>query len=74
MRQPWEAIEDEDDVARFAAMTPAQRLELCLQLCDVTDSIVNARPDRDRLRAATPLAPETEALIARLIAEARARR
>ena len=55
-------------------MTPAQRLELCLQLCDVTDSIVNARPDRDRLRAATPLAPETEALITRLIAEARARR
>jgi hypothetical protein len=52
-------------------MRPAERIELCVQRCDVTDSIVNARPDRDRLRAAAPLSDESEALLRRLIAEHR---
>ena len=74
MRQPWDFPQDDPDIARFAAMSSAERIELCLQLCDVTDSIVNARPDRDRLRAAAPLSEESEALMRRLIAEHRRER
>lgn len=55
----------DDDVERLAHMSPAARIALCLELCDVTDSIVNARPDRDRLRTAEPLSTEAEALLAR---------
>lgn len=73
MRQPWNDVDDEADLARFRAMTPAERIELCLQLCDLTDSIVNARPDRERLRAPTAVSPETGALLSRLIREARER-
>jgi hypothetical protein len=65
---------EDADVERFAKMSVAERIALFFQLCDVTDSIVNGRPDRERLRAAEPLSAETEATLARLRREARARR
>jgi hypothetical protein len=67
----WVTEPEAEDASRFVAMSPAERIELCLQLCDVTDSIVNARPDVEALRAPTPLSTESEALWRRLIAKAR---
>ena len=57
---------EHDDVERYRSMTPAERLELFVQLCELTDSIVRGRPDADRLRAPTPRSPESEALWDRL--------
>lgn len=57
----------DEDVDRFAAMRPEERLRLFLELCDLTDSIVAARPDRDALRRGTPRSAESEALWARLM-------
>ncbi len=58
---------DEEETARFARMTPEERLELFLQLCDLTDAIVRGRPDAHALRAPTPRSPESLALWARLM-------
>lgn len=66
--------QEDDDVARFARMTPEERLSLFLELCALTDSIVRHRPDAEALRAPTPRSPESEALWLRLIAEARRER
>lgn len=63
-------VEREDD-ERFARLSPAERLEIFLQLCELTDSIVRNRPDADRLRAPTPRSAESEALWQRLIERAR---
>jgi hypothetical protein len=64
------AIEDRE-TDRFAAMTPAERLGLFLELCELTDQIVRHRPDADAIRAPTPRSPESEALWARLIERSR---
>jgi hypothetical protein len=56
---------------RFARMTPEERLEVFLQLCELTDSIVRNRPDAERVRAPHPRSPESEALWRRLIESAR---
>lgn len=61
------ASAEQDDVARFRAMTPEQRLAVFLELCELTDSIVRARPDAERLREPTPRSPESEALWHRLM-------
>jgi hypothetical protein len=53
---------------RFARMTPEERLEVFVQLCELTDSIIRHRPDAERLRSPTPRSPESEALWQRLIA------
>jgi len=66
--------EEERDTERFARMSPAERLALFLELCELTDSIVRNRPDAEALRAPTPLSPESEALWRRLVASARERR
>lgn len=66
-----EAARAEDDVRRFAEMTPEQRLALFLELCDLTDSIVRDRPDVEALLAPTPRSKEAEALWQRLMDEAR---
>ncbi len=68
------SAEEDDDVRRFARMTPEERLAIFLELCVLTDSIVRNRPDADALRAATPRSPEAEALWRRLIDEARRER
>lgn len=66
------AGEAEDaDVGRFSAMTPEERLELFLELCDLTDSIVRDRPNVEALLSPTPRSPESEALWQRLMDEAR---
>lgn len=51
-----------DDVERFRAMSPTERLELFIELCDLTDSVVNARPDADQLRRPERRSDEAEAL------------
>ncbi|MDD9944304.1 MAG: hypothetical protein OXU20_24890 [Myxococcales bacterium] len=57
------------DAERFARMSPAERLDLFLQLCDLMDSVQAGRPDRERLRAPHPRSAEALALWARLMAE-----
>lgn len=59
------------ETSRFTAMSPEQRLELFLELCDLTDSIVNARPDAFSLRAPHPRSTEAEALWRDLMRRAR---
>ncbi len=68
------AAHDEDDVARFARMTPEERLAIFMDLCRLTDSIVRGRPDAAALRAPTPRSPESEALWQRLIEASRRER
>ena len=58
---------DDEETARYARMSPEERLELFLQLCDLTDAIVRGRPDGHALRAPTPRSPESLALWARLM-------
>ncbi len=48
-------------------MSPAERLALFLELCDLTDAIVEARPTKERLRSGTPRSDEAEALWKRLM-------
>lgn len=55
-----------DDVERFRAMRPEERLALFFQLCDLTDSVVNARPNSDRLRSPNRRSAEAEALWRRI--------
>jgi hypothetical protein len=56
-----------EDRARFAGMSPEERLELFLELCALADEIVRGRPDADALRAPTPRSAESEALWERLM-------
>jgi hypothetical protein len=56
-----------DDADRFANMSVEERLQLFLELCDLTDSIVNARPNRDALRRPTPRSASSEAVWKRLM-------
>lgn len=65
------AEEEQDDVGRFAAMSPEQRLALFLELCEVADSIVRYRPDAAAIRAPTPRSEEAVALWHRLMERAR---
>jgi hypothetical protein len=58
---------DADDTARFAAMTPAERIALCLELCDLADSIVDGRPDPQQLRNPHPRSAESLELWRRLM-------
>lgn len=67
MSVPAFARSHEDDDERHAAMTPEARLRLFLEICDLMDSIVAARPDPSALRARTPRSAESEALWARLM-------
>lgn len=60
-----------DDRARFARMSPEERLALFLELCELADEIVRGRPDADAIRAPTPRSPESEALWARLMRRGR---
>ncbi len=66
-----EAIDPEDDLERFRVMTPEERLDLFLELCALTDSIVRGRPDAEALRAPTPRSAESLALWSRLMRGAR---
>jgi hypothetical protein len=71
---PWTESPDADadDTARLAAMSPEERIALCLELCDLADSIVGGRPDAEALRRPHPRSAESLALWRRLM-QARAR-
>ena len=56
-----------DDVERFRAMSPTERLRLFFELCDLTDSVVNERPNAHRLREPTPRSRESIELWRRLM-------
>ncbi len=60
-----------DDAERFRSMSSEQRLALFFELCDLTDSIVNNRPEPPRLRAPNPRSAEADALWRRLMATTR---
>jgi hypothetical protein len=55
------------DTARFARMSPEERLALFVQLCDLTDSVQAGRPDPASLRAPTPISIEAAALWTKLM-------
>ena len=48
-------------------MTPERRLELFLELCELTAAVQRERPNRDALRRAQSPSPEALALWARLM-------
>ena len=60
-----------DDAKRFRSMSPEERLTLFFELCDLTDSIVNNRPQPGRLREPNLRSAEADALWRRLMATAR---
>lgn len=64
---PFAAIAEDDEVERYAAMSPEEGIALCLELCDLADSIVEARPDSAALRRAHPRSAEALELWRRLM-------
>ena len=52
-------------------MPPAERLDLLFQLCDLTDSVVNARPNCEQLRKPHRRSADAEALWRRLMLASR---
>lgn len=60
---PWQRRMPTD----LRAMTPEARLQLFVELCDLTDSIVDERPNSSALRAPAGRTPESEALWRRLM-------
>jgi hypothetical protein len=67
MSRPRFVPEMPDDTERFARMSPEDRLSLFFELCDLTDRIVNERPDAEVLRRGTPRSAESEAVWRRLM-------
>jgi hypothetical protein len=57
----------DEDTARFAVMSPGERLALFCQLCDLTDAIQAGRPNRSALRAPQERSEEAIALWKRLM-------
>ena len=70
---PWVDHADAlDERARYAAMSPEERLEVFAEVCEVARTILEHRPDRARiLQDSEPLPPAAEATWRRLVAEAR---
>lgn len=66
-RQLGEVHNPDEETARFARMTPAARLKLFFQLCDLTDALQAGRPNRAALRAPQPRSEEALALWAKLM-------
>jgi hypothetical protein len=62
MRPAFADPHAEVETRRYARMTPEARLELFLQLCDLTDELQRGRPDCKALRAPTPRSPEAIAV------------
>lgn len=61
-----------DDRDRYAAMSPEQRLDIFLEVCELARTILEERPDRERILAENePMPRAAEAAWLRLVREAR---
>jgi hypothetical protein len=61
-----------DDRARYAAMTPEERLVVFVDVCDLARTILEGRPDRRQILAENePMPPAAETTWRRLVREAR---
>ena len=70
---PWVGkTADLSDPARFRAMTPDERLESFVQVCELARTILDERPDRAAvLERIDPMPPEAERRWRELVAQAR---
>jgi anaerobic ribonucleoside-triphosphate reductase len=70
---PWIAYRASlDDAERYAAMTPEERLEIFVEVCELARTILEERPDRARVLAESePMPPAAAAAWRRLVAESR---
>jgi hypothetical protein len=70
---PWIAHRDAvDDRDRYAAMTPEERLDVFVEVCELARTILEHRPDRARILSENePMPPAAEAAWLRLVREAR---
>jgi hypothetical protein len=70
---PWLGKHDDlDGRARYAAMTPNQRLACFEDICNFTDNLLRGRPDRRAVLArCEPMSAEAEKTWLRLVAEGR---
>ena len=70
---PWlNKTGDLSDTDRYAAMTPAERLQCFIDVCELSRCILNERPDRREVLTRTEAMPaEAERTWLRLVAEAR---
>jgi hypothetical protein len=63
---------DLSDTARYRAMTADERLACFVDVCQLAQTILDARPDRAAVLARVePMSPEAERLWLRLVKEAR---
>lgn len=67
---PFAKAPADEDIARYASMSREERIALCLELCDLADSIVEGRPDREALRRGHPRSEASLALWRRLMRSA----
>lgn len=70
---PWLGrTADLSETARYAAMTPDERLHCFVDVCELARSIIEERPDRQAvLRDEDPMPPVAAAAWARLLQQAR---
>jgi hypothetical protein len=75
MTPPWlSRVGALDDRDRYAAMTPEERLDVFVDVCELARTILEARPDRARiLSEVEPMPAAAEATWLRLVREARER-
>jgi hypothetical protein len=60
-----------DDRRKYAAMTPEERLEVFVEVCELARTILDERPDRARILAENePMPQAAEATWLRLVREA----
>lgn len=73
---PWVRHRNDDPQrARYAAMTPDQRLALFVEACELADALLAPRADRrEVLRARQPMPPQAETRWLELVREARRER
>lgn len=57
--------------AKLAPLTPEAGIALCLELCELTDAIIDGRPNAEALRQPHPRSAEALALWQRLMKAAR---